>query len=86
MPDNSQMNHLDDYMTFLKLPNDLRLRINKYYGARYGGRWFDEKNFLISVSSALREVLQSVIFYSILYNFSVFTVSLGPTLHYADLI
>ncbi|XP_041699490.2 potassium/sodium hyperpolarization-activated cyclic nucleotide-gated channel 1-like isoform X2 [Coregonus clupeaformis] len=50
-----KMNHLDDYMTFLKLPNDLRLRIQKYYGARYGGRWFDEKNFLISVSSALRE-------------------------------
>ncbi|XP_052349385.1 potassium/sodium hyperpolarization-activated cyclic nucleotide-gated channel 1-like isoform X2 [Oncorhynchus keta] len=55
-----KMNHLDDYMTFLKLPNDLRLRIQKYYGARYGGRWFDEKNFLISVSSALREFQHEV--------------------------
>ncbi|CAB1347291.1 unnamed protein product [Coregonus sp. 'balchen'] len=72
MSDNPQMNHLDDYMTFLKLPNDLRLRINKYYGARYGGRWFDEKNFLISVSSALREEILMVMCSSLLNNVPMF--------------
>ncbi|XP_070293719.1 potassium/sodium hyperpolarization-activated cyclic nucleotide-gated channel 1 isoform X2 [Salvelinus sp. IW2-2015] len=68
----NKMNHLDDYMTFLKLPNDLRLRINKYYGARYGGRWFDEKNFLISVSSALREEILTVMCSSLLNNVPMF--------------
>ncbi|XP_055734137.1 potassium/sodium hyperpolarization-activated cyclic nucleotide-gated channel 1-like isoform X2 [Salvelinus fontinalis] len=67
-----KMNHLDDYMTFLKLPNDLRLRIQKYYGARYGGRWFDEKNFLISVSSALREEILTVMCLSLLNNVPMF--------------
>lgn len=51
-----QMNHLDDYMTFMKLPKDLRARISSYYQARYAGKWFDEKDILNWVSSSLKEV------------------------------
>uniref|UniRef100_A0A3P8ZLK8 Cyclic nucleotide-binding domain-containing protein n=1 Tax=Esox lucius TaxID=8010 RepID=A0A3P8ZLK8_ESOLU len=68
----NKMNHLDDYMTFLKLPNDLRLRIQNYYQARYGGRWFDEKNFLVSVSTALREEILTVMCSSLLNNVPMF--------------
>lgn len=51
------MNHLEDYMTFMKLPKGLRMSINNYFQARYAGKWYDEKDVLKWVSSSLREVL-----------------------------
>lgn len=51
----NKINHLEDYMTFMKLPKALRMRINNYYQARYGGKWYDEKDVLKWVSSSLRE-------------------------------
>lgn len=56
----TQINHLEDYMTFMKLPKALRMRINNYYQARYAGKWYDEKDVLKWVSSSLREVLLTV--------------------------
>lgn len=50
------MGHLEHYMAFMKLPPELQLRINNYYQARYGGKWFDEKDIMNTVSSALKEV------------------------------
>ncbi|NP_001418276.1 potassium/sodium hyperpolarization-activated cyclic nucleotide-gated channel 2-like [Danio rerio] len=51
----NKMNHLEDYMTFMKLPKALRMRINNYYQSRYAGKWYDEKDVLKWVSSSLRE-------------------------------
>lgn len=51
-----QLNHLEDYMTFMKLPKQLRIRISNYFQARYGGKWYDEKDVLNWVSSSIKEV------------------------------
>lgn len=51
-----QMSRLEHYMAFMKLPPELQLRINNYYQARYGGKWFHEKDVMDTVSSALKEV------------------------------
>lgn len=51
-----QMSRLEHYMTFMKLPPELQLRISNYYQARYGGKWFDEKDVMDTVSSSLKEV------------------------------
>lgn len=51
------MSRLEHYMTFMKLPPELQLRINNYYQARYGGKWFNEKHVMDTVSSALKEVV-----------------------------
>lgn len=48
---------MEDYMTFMKLPKALRMRINNFFQARYAGKWYDEKDVLKWVSSSLREVL-----------------------------
>lgn len=50
------MSHLEHYMAFMKLPPELQLRISNYYQARYGGKWFDEKDIMNTVSSTLKEV------------------------------
>lgn len=52
------MSRLEHYMAFMKLPPELQLRINNYYQARYGGKWFNEKDVMGTVSSALKEVGQ----------------------------
>ena len=51
-----QMSRLEHYVAFMKLPPELQLRISNYYQARYGGKWFDEKDVMDTVSSALKEV------------------------------
>ncbi|XP_026074821.1 potassium/sodium hyperpolarization-activated cyclic nucleotide-gated channel 1-like [Carassius auratus] len=51
----NKMNHLEDYMTFMKLPKTLRMHISNYFQARYEGKWYDEKDVLKWVSSSLRE-------------------------------
>lgn len=55
-----QMSRLEHYMAFMKLPPELQLRISNYYQARYGGKWFDEKDVMDTVSSALKEVLLEI--------------------------
>ncbi|XP_068184531.1 hyperpolarization activated cyclic nucleotide-gated potassium channel 5 [Antennarius striatus] len=56
----SKMSRLEHYMSFMKLPPELQLRINKYYQARYGGKWFHEKDVMDTVSSALKEQILMV--------------------------
>ncbi|CAL8370605.1 unnamed protein product [Arctogadus glacialis] len=51
----SKMCRLEHYMTFMKLPPELQLRISSYYQARYGGKWFDENDIMDTVSTALKE-------------------------------
>lgn len=59
------MSRLEHYMAFMKLPPELQLRINNYYQARYGGKWFNEKHVMDTVSSALKEVVQQHIIHSL---------------------
>ncbi|AWP13541.1 putative potassium/sodium hyperpolarization-activated cyclic nucleotide-gated channel 4-like [Scophthalmus maximus] len=56
----SKMSRLEHYMGFMKLPPELQLRISNYYQARYGGKWFDEKDVMDTVSSALKEQILTV--------------------------
>uniref|UniRef100_A0A3P8VIU7 Potassium/sodium hyperpolarization-activated cyclic nucleotide-gated channel 1-like n=1 Tax=Cynoglossus semilaevis TaxID=244447 RepID=A0A3P8VIU7_CYNSE len=56
----SKMSRLEHYMTFMKLPPELQLRITNYYQARYGGKWFDDRDILDTVSSALKEQIMLV--------------------------
>ncbi|XP_068602063.1 potassium/sodium hyperpolarization-activated cyclic nucleotide-gated channel 2-like [Brachionichthys hirsutus] len=56
----SKMSRLEHYISFMKLPPELQLRINKYYQARYGGKWFHEKDVMDTVSSALKEQILMV--------------------------
>ncbi|KAM9802637.1 hyperpolarization activated cyclic nucleotide-gated potassium channel 5 [Syngnathus typhle] len=68
----SKMSRLEHYMTFMKLPPELQLRITNYYQARYGGKWFDEKEVMHTVSSALREQILTVMCSRLLRNMPLF--------------
>ncbi|MGH0130023.1 UNVERIFIED_CONTAM: hypothetical protein FKN15_041013, partial [Acipenser sinensis] len=50
----SKFNHLEDYMSYRKLPKNLRSRISTYYQARYQGKWFDEREILNVLSESLK--------------------------------
>ncbi|XP_010732351.1 hyperpolarization activated cyclic nucleotide-gated potassium channel 5 [Larimichthys crocea] len=68
----SKMSRLEHYMTFMKLPPELQLRINNYYQARYGGKWFHEKDVMDTVSSALKEQILMVMCSRLLRNVPLF--------------
>ncbi|XP_006001714.1 potassium/sodium hyperpolarization-activated cyclic nucleotide-gated channel 3 [Latimeria chalumnae] len=46
---------VEQYMSFHKLPADMRQRIHEYYEHRYQGKMFDEENILGELSEPLRE-------------------------------
>ncbi|XP_072917304.1 potassium/sodium hyperpolarization-activated cyclic nucleotide-gated channel 3-like [Hemitrygon akajei] len=46
---------VEQYMSFHKLPADMRQRIHEYYEHRYQGKMFDEENILGELSVPLRE-------------------------------
>ncbi|XP_061826855.1 hyperpolarization activated cyclic nucleotide-gated potassium channel 5 isoform X2 [Nerophis lumbriciformis] len=70
--ENLMMSRLEHYMTFMKLPPELQLRITNYYQARYGGKWFDEQEVMHTVSSALKEQLLTVMCSRLLRNMPLF--------------
>ncbi|XP_067832114.1 potassium/sodium hyperpolarization-activated cyclic nucleotide-gated channel 4-like [Heptranchias perlo] len=47
---------VEQYMSFHKLPAEMRQRIHEYYEHRYQGKMFDEENILGELSEPLREV------------------------------
>ncbi|KAF4083452.1 hypothetical protein AMELA_G00141300 [Ameiurus melas] len=53
--ENLMLNLLEIYMTSMKLPKELRMRIRNYFQSRYGGKWYDEKDVLNWVSSSIKE-------------------------------
>uniref|UniRef100_A0A3Q3JRZ4 Cyclic nucleotide-binding domain-containing protein n=1 Tax=Monopterus albus TaxID=43700 RepID=A0A3Q3JRZ4_MONAL len=63
---------LEHYMAFMKLPPELQLHISNYYQARYGGKWFDEKYVMDTVSSALKEQILAVMCGHLLRNVPMF--------------
>uniref|UniRef100_A0A3P9KRQ4 Hyperpolarization activated cyclic nucleotide-gated potassium channel 4l n=1 Tax=Oryzias latipes TaxID=8090 RepID=A0A3P9KRQ4_ORYLA len=46
---------VEQYMSFHKLPADMRQRIHDYYEHRYQGKMFDEENILEELNEPLRE-------------------------------
>ncbi|XP_019412413.1 PREDICTED: potassium/sodium hyperpolarization-activated cyclic nucleotide-gated channel 3 [Crocodylus porosus] len=46
---------VEQYMSFHKLPGDMRQRIHEYYEHRYQGKMFDEENILGELSEPLKE-------------------------------
>ncbi|XP_028649206.1 potassium/sodium hyperpolarization-activated cyclic nucleotide-gated channel 3 [Erpetoichthys calabaricus] len=46
---------VEQYMSFHKLPADMRQRIHEYYEHRYQGKMFDEENILGELSEPLKE-------------------------------
>lgn len=51
-----QYKQVEQYMSFHKLPADMRQRIHDYYEHRYQGKMFDEESILEELNEPLREV------------------------------
>lgn len=54
----SQYKQVEQYMSFHKLPADMRQKIHDYYEHRYQGKIFDEDNILSELNDPLKEVRQ----------------------------
>lgn len=52
---------MEQYMSFHKLPADMRQKIHDYYEHRYQGKIFDEENILSELNDPLREVRITVL-------------------------
>ena len=52
----SQFKQVEEYMSYRKLPRNMRQRISHYYEHRYQGKMFDEKNILEELNECLKEV------------------------------
>ncbi|KAL0985201.1 hypothetical protein UPYG_G00154020 [Umbra pygmaea] len=50
---------VEQYMSFHKLPADVRQRIHEYYEHRFQGKMFDEENILGELSEPLKEAIVS---------------------------
>ena len=54
-----QFKQVEEYMSYRKLPRNLRQKINNYYEHRYQGKMFDEDRILGELNDCLREVGRS---------------------------
>lgn len=54
-----QYKQVEQYMSFHKLPADVRQKIHEYYEHRFQGKMFDEENILGELSEPLKEVINS---------------------------
>lgn len=52
----SQYKQVEQYMSFHKLPADMRQKIHDYYEHRYQGKIFDEDSILNELNDPLKEV------------------------------
>lgn len=55
-----QYKQVEQYMSFHKLPADMRQRIHDYYEHRYQGKMFDEESILGELNEPLREVSSKI--------------------------
>ncbi|XP_014669392.1 PREDICTED: potassium/sodium hyperpolarization-activated cyclic nucleotide-gated channel 1-like [Priapulus caudatus] len=51
----TELQQVDEYMCYRKLPREMRLNIQDFFEHRYGGKYFDEGNILGELSEKLRE-------------------------------
>lgn len=56
-----QYKQVEQYMSFHKLPADMRQKIHDYYEHRYQGKIFDEDNILSELNDPLKEVRQRLL-------------------------
>jgi hypothetical protein len=75
-----QYKQVEQYMSFHKLPADVRQRIHEYYEIRFQGKMFDEDSILGELSDPLKEV-SSITPQSLLCLSLSFTLSLSIPLH-----
>lgn len=54
-----QYKQVEQYMSFHKLPADVRQRIHDYYEQRFQGKMFDENSIFGELSDPLKEVCAS---------------------------
>lgn len=59
VPSLLQYKQVEQYMSFHKLPADVRQKIHEYYEHRFQGKMFDEENILGELSEPLKEVINS---------------------------
>jgi len=52
----AQFKQVEEYMSYRKLPRNLRQRIVDYYEHRYHGKMFDERNILGELNECLKKV------------------------------
>ena len=55
-----QYKQVEQYMSFHKLPADVRQRIHDYYEQRFQGKMFDEDSIFGELSDPLKEVRYSL--------------------------
>ena len=53
-----QLNQVEEYMRYRKLPQDTRQQITEYYEHRYRRKFFNEKGILNGLLQGLKEVRQ----------------------------
>ncbi|XP_030641347.1 potassium/sodium hyperpolarization-activated cyclic nucleotide-gated channel 2 [Chanos chanos] len=63
---------VEQYMSFHKLPADMRQKIHEYYEHRYQGKMFDEDNILGELSEPLKEEIVSFNCRSLVANMPLF--------------
>ncbi|XP_037532831.1 potassium/sodium hyperpolarization-activated cyclic nucleotide-gated channel 1-like [Nematolebias whitei] len=63
---------VEQYMSFHKLPADLRQKIHEYYEHRFQGKMFDEENILGELSEPLKEEIVSFNCRSLVANMPLF--------------
>ncbi|XP_035387065.1 potassium/sodium hyperpolarization-activated cyclic nucleotide-gated channel 1-like isoform X1 [Electrophorus electricus] len=63
---------VEQYMSFHKLPADVRQKIHEYYEHRYQGKMFDEENILGELSDPLKEEIVSFNCRSLVANMPLF--------------
>lgn len=82
-----QYKQVEQYMSFHKLPADMRQKIHDYYEHRYQGKIFDEENILNELNDPLREVRFLVLDLLGVWSLSAFSVhgkSWGPCYYIAQ--
>ncbi|XP_068426215.1 potassium/sodium hyperpolarization-activated cyclic nucleotide-gated channel 2 [Clinocottus analis] len=63
---------VEQYMSFHKLPADVRQKIHEYYEHRFQGKMFDEENILAELSEPLKEEIVSFNCRSLVANMPLF--------------
>ncbi|XP_058504583.1 potassium/sodium hyperpolarization-activated cyclic nucleotide-gated channel 2-like [Solea solea] len=63
---------VEQYMSFHKLPGDVRQKIHEYYEHRFQGKMFDEENILGELSEPLKEEIVSFNCRSLVANMPLF--------------
>ncbi len=56
-----QVKQVEEYMSYNKLPREMRLKVLDYYEYRYHGKMFDEGQIFGELSQTLLEVIKQYI-------------------------